>query len=383
MQSLIKRSLEQKIKTKLASTPVVAIIGPRQCGKSTLAKMIIEDLEQFVYIDLEKPSDLNKLRDPEAYLGNYRNALICIDEVQFKPDLFPLLRSLVDENQRNGQFLILGSASPQLLKQSSETLAGRISYLELAPFNTGEITTNYKKLWLRGGFPRSFLAPDEETSYEWRQDFIQTFLQRDLSNLGLQIPSQLVYRLWQMIAHVQGHVFNASKLGSALGVTNHTIRRYIDILAQTFMVRVLEPFEGNLKKRLIKSPKIYIRDTGILHTLLDIENLDDLYAHPEFSPSWESFAIEQILTSLPKWKPFFYRTSSGNEIDLILVRGQKRIAIEAKASMSPTIGKGTIQALDDLNITQAWIVAPVGETYSYGKGVMVGPPAGIIDSLKN
>ena len=383
MQSYIKRSLEKKIKVKLGSTPVVAIIGPRQCGKSTLAKMILEDLGQFVYLDLEKPSDLNKLRDPEAYLGNYRHALICIDEVQFKPDLFPLLRSLVDENQRNGQFLILGSASPQLLKQSSETLAGRISYQELTPLNIEEINNDQNKLWLRGGFPRSFLAPDEEISYEWRQDFIQTFLQRDLSNLGLQIPAQLVYRLWQMIAHVQGQVFNASKLGSALGVTHHTIRRYIDILAQTFMVRVLEPYEINIKKRLIKSPKIYIRDTGILHTLLNIEKLDDLYAHPDYGSSWESFAIEQILTSLPKWKPFFYRTSSGNEIDLILVRGQKQVAIEAKASTSPNLGKGTIQALNDLNISDAWIAAPVVETWPYGKGINAGSPQSIIDSLKN
>lgn len=383
MQTLIPRNLESKIRAKLATVPVVAIVGPRQCGKSTLAKMIVRDFSNHVFLDLEKPSHLNRLRDPEAYLESQREKLICIDEIQNIPEIFPLLRSLVDDNERNGQFLILGSASPALLQQSSESLAGRIAYFELTPFLFSEVNGNIADYWLRGGFPRSYLAQSDAESFEWREQFIQTFLQRDLGNLGFQIPARMLYRLWRMLAHVQGQVLNTSKLGAALGVSHHTLRRYIDILEQTFMLRVLPPFEINLKKRLIKSPKVYIRDTGILHALLNLETMDDLYSHPEFGSSWETLVIEQILAGLTRWESFFYRTASGNEIDLILQKGTRRVAIEAKASRTPQVGKGFKQALRDLEIRETWIAAPVDEVYPYGEGIMVGPPMEILKHLKS
>jgi len=382
MQGLIQRNLEHTIRSKLSTMPVVAIIGPRQCGKSTLAKMIVNDMPNHVFLDLEKPSHLSRLRDPEAYLDSHREKLVCIDEIQNMPNLFPLLRTLVDENNRNGQFLILGSASPDLLRQSSESLAGRIAYLELTPFSYAEAKANLVDFWLRGGFPRSYLAEDEIESFEWRQQFIQTFLQRDLHNLGFQIPAPTLFRLWRMLAHVQGQVLNASKLGASLGVSHHTLRRYIEILEQTFMLRVLPPFEFNLKKRLIKSPKVYIRDTGILHALLSLESPDDLYSHPEYGSSWETLVIEQLVPGLPRWENFFYRTASGNEIDLILQKGRRRVAIEAKASRAPLVGKGFRQALQDLEITEAWIAAPVDEVYPYGDNIMVGSPNEIIKQLQ-
>jgi len=381
MQELLPRKLEHKIKSKLKAVPVVAIIGPRQCGKSTLAKIIVQDIPNHIFLDLEKPSHLNRLRDAEAYLESQREKLICIDEIQNVPEIFPLLRSLVDQNRNNGQYLILGSASPDLLRQSSESLAGRIAYLELTPFLFSEVNGNINDFWLRGGFPESYLAENNADSFEWREQFIQTFLQRDIGNLGLQIPPKTLFRLWRMLAHVQGQVLNASKLGASLGTTHHTIRRYIDILEQTFMLRVLLPFESNLKKRLVKSPKIFIRDTGILHALLGLDTMDELYSHPEFGSSWETLIIEQLIGELTRWDSYFYRTASGNEIDLILQKGQRRVAIEAKASRSPKVGKGFKQALNDLDITEAWIAAPVEEIYPYGDGIQVGSPEEILNNL--
>ena len=340
-------------------------------------------MPNHITLDLEKPSHLGRLRDAEAYLESKRGQLVCIDEVQNRPDLFPLLRSIVDESNQNGQFLILGSASPELLRQSSESLAGRIAYLELAPFSYPEVSGNLAKFWLRGGFPRSYLAANKMESFEWREQFIQTFLQRDLNNLGFQIPAQTLFRLWRMLAHVQGQVLNSSKLGSALGVSHHTLRRYIDILERTFMLRVLPPFEANLKKRLIKSPKVYIRDTGILHALLNIESMDDLYSHPEYGSSWETLVAEQLLPHLSRWENYFYRTSSGVEIDFILRKGRHTVAVEAKASKSPEVGKGFRQAIKDLQIPEAWIAAPVDDVYPYGDNIKVGPPHEILKRMRD
>ncbi len=386
MQSYINRIITTKIKEKLGNMPGVVILGPRQCGKSTLAKAIISEIGGAVYLDLERPSDVSKLRDPEAFFSLNSNKLICLDEIQRVPELFPVLRSVMDENRQNGQFIILGSASPALIKQSSETLAGRISYFELTPFLLKEVSEDHdlktlRKLWLRGGFPRSYLAPNEKESFEWRLDFIRTFLERDIPQLGFRTPAKTLERFWRICAHLHGQLLNSSKLGESLGVSHHTVRSYVDMLEQSFVLRVLRPYESNLKKRMIKSAKTYIRDSGILHALLNIENHNDLLGHPVFGASWEGLVIENILSLLPNWKASFYRTSSGSEIDLILEKGNKRVAIECKGSTSPNLNRGFWNAVSDLELKEVWVVAPVKEAYPIEKGVMVVPPHQLVEHL--
>ncbi len=388
MQTYIKRIITTNIEQKLENMPGVVILGPRQCGKSTLAKAIISEIGGAVYLDLERPSDVSKLRDPEAFFSLNNDKLICLDEIQRVPELFPVLRSVMDENRKNGQFIILGSASPDLIKQSSETLAGRISYFELTPFVLIEVSEDHhlktlRKLWLRGGFPRSYLAPNEKESIEWRLDFIRTFLERDIPQLGFRTPAKTIERFWRICAHLHGQLLNSSKLGESMGVSHHTVRSYIDMLEQSFVLRVLRPYESNLKKRLIKSPKIYIRDSGILHALLSIENHNDLLGHPVYGASWEGFVIENILSLLPNWTASFYRTSSGSEIDLILEKGKRRIAVECKVSTSPGLNRGFWNAMNDLKFEEAWVIAPVKETYPAERGVMVASLQKFIDQLFN
>lgn len=386
MQTYVKRIITTAIEQKLENMPGVVILGPRQCGKSTLAKAIISEIGGAVYLDLERPSDVSKLRDPEAFFSLNSDKLICLDEIQRVPELFSVLRSVMDENRKNGQFIILGSASPDLIRQSSETLAGRISYFELTPFVLKEVSEDHhlktlRKLWLRGGFPRSYLASNEKESIEWRLDFIRTFLERDIPQLGFRTPAKTIERFWRICAHLHGQLLNSSKLGESMGVSHHTVRSYIDMLEQSFVLRVLRPYESNLKKRLIKSPKIYIRDSGILHALLGIENHNDLLGHPVYGPSWEGLVIENILSLLPNWKASFYRTSSGSEIDLILEKANKRVAIECKGSTSPNLNQGFWNALSDIKFQEVWVIAPVKEAYPIEKGVMVAPPHQLIDHL--
>ena len=386
MQTYVKRIITTAIEQKLENMPGVVILGPRQCGKSTLAKAIISEIGGAVYLDLERPSDVSKLRDPEAFFSLNNDRLICLDEIQRVPELVPVLRSVMDENRKNGQFIILGSASPDLIQQSSETLAGRISYFELTPFVLKEVSEDHhlktlRKLWLRGGFPRSYLASNEKESIEWRLDFIRTFLERDIPQLGFRTPAKTIERFWRICAHLHGQLLNSSKLGESMGVSHHTVRSYIDMLEQSFVLRVLRPYESNLKKRLIKSPKIYIRDSGILHALLGIENHNDLLGHPVYGPSWEGLAIENILSLLTNWKASFYRTSSGSEIDLILEKANKRVAIECKGSTSPNLNQGFWNALSDIKFQEVWVIAPVKEAYPIEKGVMVAPPHQLIDHL--
>jgi hypothetical protein len=388
MQGYLKRTITRDIIERLKNNPVVAILGPRQCGKSTLAREVLSSRKDAIYLDLEKPSDLNKLNEPEIFFNANRRRLICLDEIQRKPDLFPLIRSIVDENRDNGQLLVLGSASRDLVQQSSETLAGRISYCELTPFVHAEVAgdsgdSGLRKLWLRGGFPRSYLAGNDPASHQWRMDYIRTFLERDIPLAGFSIPLQSMRRLWNMCAHLHGQVLNASKLGDSLGTSYHTARSYIDILESTFMLRVLRPWAANLKKRLVKSPKIYVRDSGILHALLGIETYNDLLGHPVFGASWEGLVLENVISSLPRWEAGFYRTSSGTEIDLVLGRGRKLVAVECKASKSPEIGKGFGNALNDLGIKEAWIIAPVDESYMLTKTVRVAPMGELINELSD
>ncbi|MGI6398155.1 MAG: ATP-binding protein [Desulfomonilia bacterium] len=379
----IPRSLERDVRRGLDEFPAVAVLGPRQCGKSTLAKHIIESYPHSIYLDLERPSDERKLTDPELFFEHYRDRLVCLDEIQRKPEIFTVLRNVIDERKRPGQFLILGSASGDLLRQSSESLAGRIAHLELAPFGMGEIPNlKLNTLWLRGGFPSALLAKDDYASFRWRQNFVRTFLERDIPQLGIRIPAASIERLWRMCAHYHSHVLNLSAIGSSLGITHHTARSYIDLLSKTFMLRLLPPYESNAKKRLVKSPKLYIRDSGLLHTLLGLREYDDLLAHPVFGGSWEGFAIENLVACLSDWNPSFYRTSAGAELDLVLERGRHKIAIECKASSSPEVTKGFWYALDDIRPDEAWIVAPVRDTYPLKKGVKVTSLGEIILHLK-
>jgi predicted AAA+ superfamily ATPase len=376
MQSYIPRGLAQTISERLRNSPVTALLGPRQCGKSTLARIIIARLPDSLYLDLERPSDLNKLTDPETFFRLNQGKLICLDEIQRAPDIFSVMRSIIDAQAKNSQFLVLGSASPDLIRQSSESLAGRISYLELTPFLLPEIDHRpnaMQRLWLRGGFPRSFLAADDAASFTWRVDFIRTFLERDIPQLGFRLEARLLDRFWRMVAHVHGQLLNSSKLGESLGVSHHTVRSYVDIMEQTFILRVLPPYFANLKKRLVKSAKVFIRDTGLLHTLLDIKTDNDLLGHPVYGSSWEGFVIENVLAAMPDWRPSFYRTASGTEIDLVLERGRKKLAIECKVGSAPKLGKGFWNALHDLDIKEAWVIAPVEEPYPIQAGVIVSP----------
>ncbi|MBW2107964.1 MAG: ATP-binding protein [Deltaproteobacteria bacterium] len=389
MQTYIRRNLHTYITTLLREFPAVAILGPRQCGKTTLAHQIVKKRARAVYLDLERPSDLRKLDDPELYLGLQKGRLVCLDEIQRKTDLFPVLRSLIDDDRKNGRFLILGSASRDLIRQSSETLAGRVAFVSLTPFLLSEVSRRFKnpwtcllRLWLRGGFPESVLSGSDESSMRWRQNFVQTFLERDIPQLGFNIPAKTLQRLWQMLAHVHGQQLNSSRLGEAIGVSHTTIRSYIDLLIQTFVVRELFPFYANIKKRLVKSPKVYVRDSGILHALLDIETYDSLLGHPVYGASWEGLVVENLISELPDWKPFYFRTASGAELDLILTKGRSRLAVECKASSAPEVTKGFWSALRDLDIKQAWIIAPVKESYPIEKHVHVCNLETFLKSLK-
>lgn len=369
----IRRLLEDNIITGLQTSPITSILGPRQCGKSTLARHCLSQQDDSIYLDLEKASDLAKLSDPEAFFALNQDKLICLDEIQSRPDLFGAIRSHVDEFQRNGQFLITGSASPELLRQSAETLAGRIHLNELTPFSWLEIRDHLKMEdhIARGGFPRSVLAQSMADSFKWRQDFIQTFLERDIGQFGLNVPVVLVRRLWRMLAHLNGELLNYSKLGNALGVSSPTIKKYIDLLAGTFMIRLFEPYHANLKKRLVKSPKIYIRDCGILQALLGIETYNDLLGHPVAGTLWEGYVIENLTQTFPAVDSAFFRTSQGAEIDFVFHKGKHIVAIECKASRAPQVLQGFHIAYQDIKATHKMVIAPVDSSWTIENGIEI------------
>ena len=358
----ISRLLEKQLNESLSFFPVVAILGARQVGKSTLAKMVLKTNDNVVYLDLEKPSDLTKLNNPELYFSQQKGKLICLDEIQRKPEFFSILRSIVDQNKRAGQFLILGSASIDLLNQSSESLAGRIDYLELAPFLEPEID-DFFKYWIRGGFPDSYLAPSHDLSERWRENFIKTFLERDIPQLNFRIPAENLRRFWQMCAHYHGQLLNYSSIGKSLNLSHTTIRHYMDVMQSTFMMRLLPPFHTNKKKRLVKAPKVYIRDTGILHRLLKLSTFDDCAGHPVFGASFEGLVIENIAMNFPDWELSFYRTQSGAEIDLILNKGTHCIAIEIKATKAPQIKPIFFTVSKEVNASQRFIISFVDEPF--------------------
>ncbi len=388
MQGYLNRRLAGELRRSLDNNPVTALVGPRQCGKSTLARHVLAGRSDALHLDLELPSDLRKLEDPELFLREHAEMLICIDEVQLKPGLFPLLRALVDRDRRPGRYLVLGSASRDLIRQSGESLAGRIHYLELSPFLWSELAAavddnqrwDFRRHWWRGGFPPAFLAEEETQSAAWRRDLIQDYLSRDIPRFGFSIPAPTMERFWKMLAHYHGGLLNTSKLGQSLDVSHNTVRKYVDILEETFMIRVLRPLEINLKKRLVKSPKVYLRDSGLLHTLLEIDSMTELYGHPVFGASWEGWCIEQIIATLSLWRPSFYRSSSGEEIDLILERGEKRLIFEFKASLSPHFSRGFPGVLESLQPAGVWVVCPMTDPgYTVTKGIRI---VGIDECLK-
>ena len=379
MNKYLTRALESKIDKYLGTFPCLAILGPRQCGKSTLVRHYTKRLKEVIFLDLEKPGDLRKLNDSEAFFEENTFKTICLDEIQRLPGIYEVLRVEIDRRKqikKAGKFILLGSASPKVIKATSETLAGRIAHLELGPFLLKELLggkekpllkVNERSFWLKGGFPDSIIKT-EEKSYMWREEYIKTFLERDLALFGLSVPPLAMRRLWSMIAHLNGQTVNYSNLGGSLGVSHTTAKHYLDVLVQCFMVRLLLPFHSNIKKRLSKSPKIYIRDTGLLHSILEIESQDDLFGHPIYGQSWEGFVIENILSSIsPRWKAFHYRTETGHEIDLILQYKQVTLCIEIKASGSPDLSKGFFNALEVINPKESFIIAPVKEEYVYSK----------------
>jgi predicted AAA+ superfamily ATPase len=385
MPVIISRFLDGHVRRALRQVPAVAILGPRQCGKTTLARHLVGNLPEVLYLDLERPSDVSRLTDPEALFAANASRMICIDEIQRVPELFPVMRHAIDADRRPGRFLILGSASKELIRQSSETLAGRIRYLELTPFLLNEVVDDgdLETYWLKGGFPLSWLAPDEVASFEWRLDFIRDFLERDIPMLQSRIPAERIRRFWTMLAHIHGQVLNMASLAGALGVQGPTIRSYIDLLEGAFMVRRLVPYAANLKKRLVKSPKLYIRDSGVLHTLLNIPDRNSLLGHPIYGTSWEGFCLENILARCKRTvQASFFRTVRGAEIDLILEQGRSRVAVEFKSSSAAKPQRGFWTALKDLSIERAWIIAPIQEGYPL-QGVRVASLQEFIEAQEN
>jgi len=378
LQGMIKRTIQKEIEKSLSFSPIVGILGSRQVGKTTLAKEIQKKFAASIYLDLELPSDENKLRDPEFFLQNYEDKLVIIDEIQQKPELFSVLRALTDKNRKPARFLILGSSSPELIKKSSESLAGRIIYHELTPFQIEEIKHEKKSvetLWLRGGYPESFLASTEEISCKWRESFITTFLERDIPRAGIKIPSAQIRRFWTMLAHAHGSLWNASKLGASLGISPPTSKNYLDILEHTFLIRQLLPFYANIKKRIIKAPKIYLRDSGLLHSLLNLKSREDVLSHPTAGHSWEGFVVEQIVSNLPDgYGNYFYRTSSGAEIDLVITKADKPlICVEIKLSLSPRVTSSFWHGLEDLKCKNAFVVYPGSEIIPIKENVSAAP----------
>lgn len=355
--------------------PACAILGPRQVGKTTLAKMFLkkEHLENVHFFDLENPLDLARLENPMLTLSKLTNQLIVIDEIQRAPEIFPNLRVLMDDKEKKQRFLILGSASRELIRQSSETLAGRIGYIELMPFSLDEVDHDPEILWLRGGFPLSYLAKNDADSMLWRQSYISTFLERDIPSLGFLIPPQQMRRFWLMLVHYHGQIFNATELGKSLGISTHMVRKYLDILAGTFMIRILLPWYENLEKRQIKSPKIYFRDSGILHALLGIQSRSEMDIYPRLGSFWEGFALEEIIrqTGATSEECFFWGTQSKAELDLLIMKNGKRTGYEFKYSDAPKITPSMRIACEDLKLDHLYVIYPGTATYPLSEKITV------------
>lgn len=389
MQGMLGRQITEKLQATIAQVPAVVLLGARQVGKTTLAKTIAKDIDS-IYLDLEAPEDLLKLSDPTSFLSAHADKLVILDEIQRSPELFPVLRGLIDKNRaqgrRAGQFLLLGSASMDLMRQSSESLAGRISYIEMSGLNVAEIVGNQdgrQTLWLRGGFPDSYLAADDDLAMDWLENLVRTYLERDVPQMGFRVPAARLRRLWTMLAHLQGETINYSKLASNLEVDAKTVSNYIDILTDLLLVRHLEPWHTNVKKRLVKSPRYYVRDSGILHRLLGINSYDDLLSNPVLGKSWEGFAVENILSVLPsRAETYFYRTAAGAEVDLVIKMPSSEIwAVEIKHGVAPKLGKHYSQTCDDVGATHRYILYGGDDEFPVGNDVKIISLAGLMEKL--
>ena len=368
MESIYPRKYLTDILKLSSYFPVIGIIGARQVGKTTLCHMLRKAIpKKLHYIDLELTSDFNKLDKPELYLSRFQDKCVVIDEVQLKPDLFPILRAITDKSGDACQFIVTGSASPDLLHQSTESLAGRIAYIEINPFTLDELPAKItqEQHWFRGGFPKALLAPDDFLARNWIKNFVKTYIERDLRMLGLQSEPLLLRRLWIMLSHIHGNVINYSSLSTSLGISVNTVKRYIDFFEQAFLIKRVYPFFTNIKKRLVKSPKIFLTDSGILHYLLNINSFDDLFGHPAIGNSWEGYCMNQIISATKgTFDAYFFRTHDGAECDLVLTKGQQAIyAIEIKFSEAPKLSRGNTLALQQVNAENNIIIIPRGENY--------------------
>ncbi len=382
---MINRSKEKEIKEALLQFPIVAIIGPRQCGKTTLAKQIISNNSDAIYLDLELPSDKLKLTNPESYFSFNKAKLICIDEIQTIPNLFPILRAVIDKERKPGKFLILGSASPDLLRQGSETLAGRISFIELSPFLFNEIKTSIDihQYWLKGGFPESILANSTKLAFNWLSEFTKTFLERDLRLLTGSYDLNQMQQLWRVCATMHGSQINYNTISKSVGISHTSARNYLEKLEGSFMVRLLRPYYKNYNKRLTKSPKIYINDSGILHSLLNINSNDSLFGNYIRGTSWEGLAINDIINNLKDWQPYYLRTSNGNEVDLIMERGEELLFFEFKVNDAPKPNKGLYILMEEYKPLKTWIITPMSDTYPLSEKITISNIYDTIEYLQN
>ncbi len=383
---MIDRKAERTVLRRLLSAnTVVAILGARQVGKTTLARSYLEHQSRpSTHFDLERAQDLAQLEDPELALGGLRGTVV-LDEIQRRPELFPTLRVLVDRPRNPVRFLVLGSASPELLRQSSESLAGRIAYHELSGFTLDEVgIEKLDRLWQRGGFPRSYTANSNAKSYAWRENFIRTFLERDLPQLGFRFSAGTLERFWAMLAHYHGQVWNASEFARAFGVSHHVTRRYLDALQATFMVRVLQPWFENIGKRQVKSPKVYVRDSGLLHCLLELQSLRDLERHPKVGASWEGFMLEAVIHQLgvEGRRCYFWRTHTGAELDLLVTHGRKRYGFEIKRTTAPRVTPSMRSALDDLALVRLDVIHAGTETFPLAKKIRAVAATRLLADLK-
>jgi hypothetical protein len=352
--------------------PITALLGPRQCGKTTLARQFAEG-RPATFFDLESAVDQRRLQNPELALGGL-SGLVVLDEIQALPELFPVLRVLADRPNQQAHFLILGSASPHIIRHASETLAGRVEFIELSGFDLMETgSAALDALWLRGGFPRSFLAASDEDSFVWREGFVRTYLERDLPQLGFRIPQPAMRRFWTMLAHYHGQTWNASELGRAMGLSDKTVRSYLDVLTGTYMIRQLQPWFENLGKRQVKAPKVYFRDSGLLHRLLDISTRHQLLGHPKVGASWEGFAIEQVLQAFEPSQPYFWSTQGGAEVDLLFLHRGRRVGFEVKFTEAPKTTASMRTAAKELKLDHLWVVYPGAHEFPMDQGITALP----------